>query len=301
MNVFEPRFVSYAAAILTVTIWAAYLLGTRYAVSSNFSVEEILILRIVPAAIILTPVMLKFGVVPPRDTNVIGVFMLTVGASALFPYFLSSALQFAPASDAGILASGTLPFWSALSAFLLMGDRPNKVRQFGLLCIIAGALSIAIWEILLTSSNGTWRGHLMFMSAAAFWSVYSVYFKISGLSPLHALSIGTFWASIALVVFISFRGNADFSVIPINDIFTMALLQGVLVGLISTLLYSYAVTNLGPAKTGAIGALTPVLTLLGGWLFLGENITANKLAGMILVTFGVMLASGVIQTFKRSA
>jgi drug/metabolite transporter (DMT)-like permease len=58
---------------------------------------------------------------------------------------------------------------------------------------------------------------------------------------------------------------------------------------------------LGPAKTGAIGALTPVLTLLGGWLFLGENITANKLAGMILVTFGVMLASGVIQTFKRSA
>ncbi|NCX54864.1 MAG: EamA family transporter [Rhodobacterales bacterium] len=172
MNVFEPRFGSYAAAILTVTIWAAYLLGTRYAVSSNFSVEEILILRIVPAAIILSPVMLKFGVVPPRGTNVIGVFMLTVGASALFPYFLSSALQFAPASDAGILAPGTLPFWAALSAFLLMGDRPNKVRQFGLLCIIAGALSIAIWEILLTSSNGTWRGHLMFMSAAAFWSVY---------------------------------------------------------------------------------------------------------------------------------
>ena len=163
---------------------------------------------------------------------------------------------------------------------------------------IAGALSIAIWEILLTSSNGTWRGHLMFMSAAAFWSVY---FKMSGLSPLHALSIGTFWAAIALAVFISFRGNADFSVIPINDIFMMALLQGVLVGLISTLLYSCAVTNLGPAKTGAIGALTPVLTLLGGWLFLGENITANKLAGMILVTFGVMLASGVVKTYKRSA
>ena len=163
---------------------------------------------------------------------------------------------------------------------------------------IAGALSIAIWEILLTSSNGTWRGHLMFMSAAAFWSVY---FKMSGLSPLHALSIGTFWAAIALAVFISFRGNADFSVIPINDIFMMALLQGVLVGLISTLLYSYAVTNLGPAKTRAIGALTPVLTLLGGWLFLGENITANKLAGMILVTFGVMLASGVVKTYKRSA
>jgi drug/metabolite transporter (DMT)-like permease len=301
MNVFEPRFGSYAAAILTVTIWAAYLLGTRYAVSSNFSVEEILILRIVPAAIILSPVMLKFGVVPPRGTNVIGVFMLTVGASALFPYFLSSALQFAPASDAGILAPGTLPFWAALSAFLLMGDRPNKVRQVGLLCIIAGALSIAIWEILLTSSNGTWRGHLMFMSAAAFWSVYSVYFKMSGLSPLHALSIGTFWAFIALVVFISFRGNADFSGISINDIFMMALLQGIFVGLISTVLYSYAVTNLGPAKTGAVGALTPVLTLLGGWLFLGEGITANKLAGMILVTFGVMLASGVVKTFKRSA
>jgi len=58
---------------------------------------------------------------------------------------------------------------------------------------------------------------------------------------------------------------------------------------------------LGPAKTGAVGALTPVLTLFGAWLFLGESITANKLAGMILVTFGVMLASGVAKTFKRSA
>ena len=301
MNFAEPRFVSYAAAILTVTIWAAYLLGTRYAVSSNFSVEEILILRIVPAAIILSPVMLKVGVLPPREANVIGVFMLTVGASALFPYFLSSALQFAPASDAGIMAPGTLPFWAALSAFILMGDRPNRIRLVGLLCIIAGALSIALWEILVTFSAGTWRGHLMFMSAAAFWSVYSVYFKMSGLRPLHALSIGTFWASIALVIFISFRGNADFTGISINDIFTMALLQGIFVGLVSTVLYSYAVTNLGPAKTGAIGALTPVLTLLGGWLFLGESITANKLAGMVLVTFGVMLASGVVKTFKRSA
>jgi drug/metabolite transporter (DMT)-like permease len=40
---------------------------------------------------------------------------------------------------------------------------------------------------------------------------------------------------------------------------------------------------------------------LGGWLFLGEGITANKLAGMILVTFGVLLASGIVKTFKRSA
>ena len=182
-----------------------------------------------------------------------------------------------------------------------MGDRPNRIRQLGLFCIIAGAISIALWEISFTSSSETWRGHLMFMSAAAIWSVYSVYFKMSGLRPLHALSIGTFWAAIALIIFITFRGNADFADISINDIFTMALLQGVFVGLISTVLYSYAVTNLGPSKTGAIGALTPVLTLMGGWLFLDESITANKLIGMILVTFGVMLASGVVKAIKRTS
>lgn len=301
MNLFEGKFTAYAAAILTVTIWAAYLLGTRFAVSSNFSVEEILILRIVPAAIILSPIMLKLGVRPPSNLNLVGVFMLTVGASALFPYLLSSALLFAPASDAGIMAPGTLPFWSALSAFILLGDQPDKTRQLGLLCILAGALSIALWEILFSASTGTWRGHLMFMSAAAFWSVYSVYFKLSGLRPLHALSIGTFWAAILLAIFIAIRGNADFAQITFNDIFTMALLQGVFVGLISTVLYSYAVTNLGPAKTGAIGALTPVLTSVGGWMFLNENLTAIKLTGMVLVTFGVMLASGLLQMKKAQA
>lgn len=301
MRLAGSTFTSYAAAILTITIWAAYLLGTRFAVSSNFSVEEILILRIVPAAIILSPVMLKLGIRPPSNINVVGVLMLTVGASVLFPYLLSSALLFAPASDAGILAPGTLPFWSALSAFILLGDRPTKTCQLGLLCILAGALSIALWEVFFAASAGTWRGHLMFMSAAAFWSVYSVYFKLSGLRPLHALSIGTFWAAILLTIFIAIRGNANFANIPPKDIFTMALLQGVFVGLISTILYSYAVTNLGPAKTGAIGALTPVLTSLGGWLFLNESLTAIKLTGMVLVTFGVMLASGLIQKRELQA
>ena len=33
-----------------MSIWAAFLVGTRFAITKNFSVEEILVLRLLPAA-----------------------------------------------------------------------------------------------------------------------------------------------------------------------------------------------------------------------------------------------------------
>ena len=47
------RILGFLAALGTVFIWAAFLLGTRYAVSGRFTVEEVVFLRLAPAAILL--------------------------------------------------------------------------------------------------------------------------------------------------------------------------------------------------------------------------------------------------------
>jgi drug/metabolite transporter (DMT)-like permease len=49
---------------------------------------------------------------------------------------------------------------------------------------------------------------------------------------------------------------------------------------------------LGAAQTAAFGALTPVLALFGGIVFLGETITTGGVMGIFLVAIGVGLASG---------
>ena len=53
------------AALSTVTIWAMFLIGTRFAVSGNLTVDEVLVLRLVPAFLIMLPLMFKLGIFIP--------------------------------------------------------------------------------------------------------------------------------------------------------------------------------------------------------------------------------------------
>lgn len=289
----RTRPLGVAAALATVTIWAAFLLVTRFAVQGSFTVEEVLVLRLVPAAIVLAPVMWRLGLVP-RGQSWLRSAMLMVGASAVFPYVVSKGLAYAPASDAGALAPGMLPFWTALAAFALAGEIPGPRRSAGLAMILAGAMVVGVWQIVAGAESGAWKGHLMFLIGSGFWSLYSVIFRQSGLTPLHSLVIGVFWGAVLVAPLLYATGNVTFAAASVTDIAVMIVLQSFVIGILAMFLFGYAVQILGAAETAAFGALTPILALLGGVAFLGETITPLKVFGVVLVAAGVFLASGVL-------
>ena len=147
MNAFKERVLGVSAALAAVTIWAVFLVNTRFAISSNFSVEEVMTLRLVTASIVTLPFMIKLGVVL-RGQSFISTIMIALIPSAVAPYIISSGLFYASASESGALAPGTLPFWAALFSFLLIGEKPSTSRLIGLLVIFVGALSIGIIQML---------------------------------------------------------------------------------------------------------------------------------------------------------
>ena len=75
----------------------------------------------------------------------------------------------------------------------------------------------------------------------------------------------------------------------------MIVLHSFIVGILAMLLFTYAVKILGAAQTAAFGALTPILSMLGGIFLLDEIITPVKLLGICLVTIGVVFASGALR------
>ena len=79
----------------------------------------------------------------------------------------------------------------------------------------------------------------------------------------------------------------------------MIVLHSFIVGILAMLLFTYAVKILGAAQTAAFGALTPILSMLGGIFLLDEIITPVKLLGICLVTLGVLFASGAIRFTKK--
>ena len=74
----------------------------------------------------------------------------------------------------------------------------------------------------------------------------------------------------------------------------MTILQSFIIGILATFLYNFAVQQLGAAESGAFGALTPILALIGGVILLGELFEPIKVVGIVLVAIGVLLASGFI-------
>jgi drug/metabolite transporter (DMT)-like permease len=299
MNLPKTRALGLVAALATVTIWAAFMLVTRFAVQGSFTVEELLILRLIPGALVMAPVMWRLGVMPlgqswPRAA------ILMVGASAVFPFVVTKGLAYAPASDGGVLAPGMLPFWTALAAYALAGEIPGPRRRLGLAMILVGAMIVSLWQILTGADDGAWKGHLMFLIGSGFWSVYSVIFRQSGLSPLHGLVIGLFWGTLLVTPLLLATGNVSFVTASLGDIAMMIVLQSFVIGILAMFLFGYAVQILGAAETAAFGALTPILTLLGGVAFLGEIVTPLKVVGIALVAAGVFLASGVLSK-SRSA
>ena len=287
-------YLGVLVALLTVSIWAVFIVATRFSVSTNFTVEEVIFLRLVPSTIIMAPFMIKYDLIP-RGLSWLKAGMLMIGASAIFPYIVSSGLSFAPASDGGVLAPGMLPFWTALAAFFILGEKLDKVRRTGLFIILVGALMVGLWQIIFNSGEGVWRGHVLFLVGSGLFAIYSVIFRQSGLTPLHGLLIGLFWGTLFITPILLLTGRVNFSDVSAFDIGITIFIQSLIIGILATILFNYGVRLIGASEMGAFGALTPILAMLGGILFLNESVPLIKMAGIFLVAIGVFLASGILK------
>ena len=103
MNAVNERALGVSTAVAAVTIWAVFLVNTRFAISSNFSVEEVMTLRLITASIVTLPFMIKLGVLL-RGQGFVSTMMIALVPSAVAPYIISSGLFYASASDSGALA-----------------------------------------------------------------------------------------------------------------------------------------------------------------------------------------------------
>jgi len=242
----------------------------------------------------MAPFMIKYDLIP-RGLSWLKAGMLMIGASAIFPYIVSSGLSFAPASDGGVLAPGMLPFWTALAAFLILGEKLDQIRRTGLFVILVGALLVGLWQILFNSEEGVWRGHILFLVGSGLFAIYSVIFRQSGLTPFHGLLIGLFWGTLFIVPILLLTGRVNFNDVSAFDIGITIVIQSLIIGILATILFNYGVRLIGASEMGAFGALTPILAMLGGILFLDETVPAIKMIGIFLVAIGVFLASGILK------
>lgn len=290
----HPLLIGIASALGAILIWAGWIVATRYA-AQTLDISIVALLRYGIPALALMPLWLRTGLIP-RGVSTRALVALIVGAGT--PFFLTAAfgMRFAPAAEVGPLLPGTMPLFVALLAGLFYRERMSALRKAGFVLIAAGIVVIVAPQMLAAPTDAS--GHLLILVSALLWAIYTIALRQTGLSAFEATALISVWSAIAILPFGIMPLVESLQEGRVAEIAVQTLVQGVLSGVVATILFAVAILRLGASRAAAFAALLPALVAILAIPVLGEIPDALALIGVVAASFGVAFASGA---FDRKA
>ena len=311
---FSPKTVGIAAAVITIVIWTSFIVVARFMALKSLSPLDIVLCRFVGAACVLLPwgyfmvrrmklnnagyrpeqTWLGLSPLPLRITALIGTF-----GGVAYAMLAYTAFVYAPAAHGSVLLPGMLPLSTALLSVWLLRERLSAGRITGLAMIFGGAVlvgGVSIFNAIFnpTAGSQTYIGDVLFVCASSCWAFYAVTCR------KHAL--GAVPATIAVIVFcvvtyipaylaLVWMGalQSKLAGAPWQEIIFHTVWQGGGSVVISGITFTKMVEYFGPVRTTMLTAVVPGLSALGAVVFLNEPLYWNLMAGLLLVTLGIVV------------
>lgn len=288
----RSTWLAVGAALFSVSIWANFLVTTGGVVGAGLGTIELGVLRAVCCSIALLPIIWRIGLYP-KGLEPWRFVIMVLGAGLSFMFLVPLGFHFAPPADSGIFAPGVLPLWVAILSWVFLKEQISAGRIFGFVLIAIGVLSVGGYSAISTAADGAWMGYMCFSGGSLLFSFYAIAQRGSGLTALEATALISAWcvpiAGIAILIF-----GVDFSAVSVPVLAWTALAQFGS-GVVAIVTYTYAIIVLGPSRGSAFIALTPVIVALASGLFLGKPATDMALVGAVIVSVGVLIASGLFE------
>ncbi len=278
-----------------ISIWVGWILYTRVGVTQSMQPVDLIALRYGCAGLLMLPIVFRKGFAL-RKVGTARWMWMVAGAGVPYVLLSSTGLKFAPAAQAGALIPGTMPLWAALLAMIFLKEEISGVRRLGLALIPVGIVTI-MGTGLFNFESGHWQGHLLFIGAAMSWAIFTVAMRGSGLDGFHAAAIVSVVSAVLyLPVYFLFLPHG-LSAAPWSSIIGQTIYQGIFVSILSLVAYARAVSILGASLGASFASLVPALAMLAAIPLLGEVPGHSDLLGILIITSGVLLASGAYTAF----
>ena len=271
-------------------VWGAQPVVATFGYRAGMSALDLTLLRFAASGLVMLPLFLRSGVAKAGGLGWPRALLLILLAGPLYNMVLIGGLTWAPSSHSSLIYPACTPIFTALLAKLLL-DRGERLPVGGLVLLVAGVLTIKLAGILHPAagvSSDAWRGDLLFMVAALMWSFYTVLMRRWDTDPLAVVSVVQVGGLLYLPVYFLTEGTAVFRLDP-AAITIQVLYQGVLVSVISVLLFNLAVRRIG-AKASMFTAMMPVVGVSLAVIALGEPLTLSLIAGTLLIVGGLFLS-----------
>ncbi|MFZ6657093.1 DMT family transporter [Undibacterium sp. TJN19] len=285
--------------LVVALIWGAQPVVATFGYRASLDIFDLTLLRFTASGLLMLPLLIRRGVWDAAGIGWPKALVLLLLAGPLYNMVLVGGLHWAPASHSSLIYPAFTPLFTSLLAKLML-DRRDRIPLLGLGLLVTGVLVVKIGSVLASgtgieaghASNAAyteaWRGDLLFMLAALMWSLYTVLMRRWNTDPLSVVSVVQVGGLLYVPVYFVFAGTVlfqrDFGAIAIQTVY-----QGVLVSVVSTLLFNLAVRQIG-AKASMFTALMPLVGVSLAILVLGEAMSLSLLAGAVLISTGLFFS-----------
>jgi drug/metabolite transporter (DMT)-like permease len=309
---FSPKTVGIAAAVITILIWSSFIVVARFMALKSLTPLDIVLCRFIGAGLVLLPwgyfmvrkmrangqgaqTWLGLSPLPRNITLTIGVFG-GVGYAVL----AYSAFVYAPAAHGSVLLPGMLPLSTALLSVWLLHEHLSRGRITGLAMIFCGALLVGGVSLFKAAFNldgaagQVWKGDVLFVCASSCWAFYTVTCRKHALGAVPAtiavivLCVLTYIPAYALLVATGVL-HSQLASAPWGEILFHTVWQGGGSVVISGITFTKMIQYFGPIRSTMLTAIVPGLSALGAVVFLSEPLYWNLLAGLAMVTLGIVV------------
>jgi drug/metabolite transporter (DMT)-like permease len=193
----------------------------------------------------------------------------------------SAYAQIYGTTSRAIVIAYSMPIWSAVLAYFVLGERLTKAKLAALVLCAAG-LAMLIWPL---ARTGFPISAVFALGCAWSWAAGTIYLKRAKIrAPTLAVAAWQLffgWLILAAGMMI-FEGVPQFWVLP-NRILAWIAYNGVL-GMGMTYFLWFVVVERLPAMTASLGSLlVPVVGVLGSAWLIGERPSLNDIVGFALI------------------
>jgi drug/metabolite transporter (DMT)-like permease len=278
--------------LLTALLWGSWAVVSRLGVTGALGVWDICVLRYATSTLVLLPWLLRRHTI--TRAGIMGVGWSGVAALAItggLPYMLVvfSGLAEAPASRHAVFGSGVMPLMTLALSRVLLDERPSWRQILGTVVTSAGVL-LTVLQAFGAGDAPLGRGDALFVLSAVMWASYTVAARVHRVPALPAVVILTVTGFIATLLVYPPVFGLRFAQAPLMEILGQAFYQGIVTGLVGTLLYMRTGELLGASRAALFVALVPPMVTLLAWPILGEQPTMLSLGGVALVSVGMAIA-----------
>ncbi len=284
-----PALLGVACGVGVALFWALGFVATRHGLKAGFTPADLLMHRFVWSGLAFLPVVLHAGL-----GHLCGIgwgrgLALMVLGGPVMAIISYTGFLFVPLGHGSVIQPSCATLGGLFLAAVLLKERVSLSRLVGALVIVGGLAVIGAESIGHIGASGV-QGDLIFVLTGFMFAGFGTLLRHWRVSAFSAAAVINVLSLALFPLYAATGGLGRLAAIGLAENALQALAQGILAGPAALYLFAFSVQRLGVARAAVFPAIVPALTLLVGWLLIGEPPTGLQAAGLVTVLTGFYLA-----------